>query len=400
MLTAVAAGCVLLLFGSCEEKTITSVTVPVVLDHNRMLVDAEIQRKDGSWRKALLWIDTGNPSFFLSETLARDLGIDLPASRENTDVPPPAGVRIGGMQLNFEGVRSTVMFEPHWLFSAMHNDGNLPSTVLKKYHIVFDYPKRLLTIADPGILRSRGTRASARIHPQTGIPQIDAVIDGDSLSFALDNGSAYSFVSYEVFELLSQRHPGWPHVTGTIGCANMWGWWPPNEETLPVLRLPEISWGSVRLTDVAIVGVPEVSEDGPGLGRWYSQKTAGPVVGFLGPNAFNAFRVEIDYVNSAIYFEKGDEYDSYDMDLVGLTLRPEADGRYSVIGVAAKDGKPAVEGVCPGDILLRVGDLETTGATFGTVMDALRGKPGEVRILELERSGKRFRIETKVMRLL
>lgn len=324
LLTAVAVGCMLLLFESCKEKTITSVTVPVVLDHNRMLVDAEIQRKDGSWRKARLWIDTGNPSFYLSETLARDLGIDLPESRENTNVPPPNGVRIDGMQLNFEDVRSRVMFEPHWLFSAMHNDGNLPSSVLKKYHVVFDYPGRRFTIANPGILQPLGIRASARIHPQTGIPQIDAVIDGDSLAFALDNGSAYSFVSYEVYELLSQRHPSWPHITGTTGCANMWGWWPPNEETLPVLRLPEILWGSVRLTDVAIVGVPKVTENGSSLGVWYSQKTACPVVGFLGPNAFNAFRVEIDYVNSAIYFEKGDKYDSHDMDLVGLTLRPEA----------------------------------------------------------------------------
>lgn len=400
LLIAVAVGCMLLFFESCKDKTITSVTVPVVLDHNRMLVDAEIQRKDGSWRKARLWIDTGNPSFYLSETLARDLGIDLPASRENTNVPPPTGVRIDGMLLNFEVVRTRIMFEPHWLFSAMHNDGNLPSTVLKKYHVVFDYPRRLLTIADPGTLQPRGMRTSAIIHPQTGIPQIDAVIDGDSLSFALDNGAAYSFVSYEVFESLIQRHPSYPHITGTTGCANMWGWWPPNENTLPVFRIPEILWGSVRLTDVAIVGVPEVSENGPSLGTWYSQKTARPVVGFLGPNAFNALRVEIDYVNSVIYLERGDGYNPYDMDLVGLTLRPEADGCYSVIGVATKDGTPVVEGVEPGDILLRVDDLKTTGATFGTVMDALRGKPGDTRILELERNDKRFSIEAKVIRVL
>jgi hypothetical protein len=46
-------GCLLLLLTSCNEKITTSVTVPVVLDHNRMLVDAEIQLKDGSWRKPL-----------------------------------------------------------------------------------------------------------------------------------------------------------------------------------------------------------------------------------------------------------------------------------------------------------------------------------------------------------
>jgi hypothetical protein len=392
--------CSLLIVASCKEQVTGSVTVPVVLDHNRMLVDAEIQRTDGSWCKARLWVDTGNPSFYLSETLARDLGIILSDSRENADIPPPTGVRIDGMQLNFDGVRSRIMFEPHWLFSAMHNDGNLPSSVLKKYHVVLDYPGRRFTIAEPGTVHPRGTRVPASFHSETGIPQIDAVVDGDSLSFALDNGASYSFVSYDVFESLLERHPDYPHATGATGCANMWGWWPPQEQTLPVMRLPEVWGGPVRLTEVGIVGVPEVAENGPSLGAWYSQKTARPVVGFLGPNAFEGFRVEIDYANSAIYFEKGVEHDPHDMDLVGLTLRPEKDRSFTIIGVAMKDGIPVVEGIEPGDVLLRVGDLKTTGATFGTVVDALRGKPGDVRVLEVDRNGKRIVVETKVARVL
>jgi C-terminal processing protease CtpA/Prc len=124
------------------------------------------------------------------------------------------------------------------------------------------------------------------------------------------------------------------------------------------------------------------------------------VNGFLGPNAFKAFRVEIDYAGSAVYFEKTAESDTFDMDLVGLTLRPEDDGSYSVLGVASKDGKPAVEGVEPGDRLIQIGDLKTTGATMGTVVDALRGKPGDIRHIILERGGNKFRIDAKVARLL
>ena len=99
-------------------------------------------------------------------------------------------------------------------------------------------------------------------------------------------------------------------------------------------------------------------------------------------------------------FEKGAEADLHDMDIVGLTLRPEADGSYHVIGVAAREGKALVEGVELGDVLIRVGDLAVTGATMGTVVDALRGEPGDSRDLELERDGKRFRIEAKVERFL
>jgi hypothetical protein len=263
-------------------------------------------------------------------------------------------------------------------------------------------------------------RAPAAVNAQTGIVQIDAEIDGDSLSFALDNGASYSFVDSEVLERLHERHPDWPRMTGAIGCANMWGWWPPAEQTLSVMRLPEILWGPVHLADVGIVGVAKLSADGPTLGAWYSQKTARPVNGFLGPNAFKAFRVEVDYAGGAVYFEKEPELDkgaavlnkaasstdrgtapdSHDMDVVGLALRPEPDGSYSVIAVATKDGKPSVEGVEPGDKLLEINGLKATGATMGTVIDALRGTPADTRTLLLERNGKQFKVMAKVERFL
>ncbi len=392
--------CVLPLRAPAQEKAAGSVTVPVILDHNRMLVDVEMQRADGSWRAARLWVDTGNPRFFMSGALARDLGVDPSATANNSSVPPPAHVRIGGMPIDFQGVESRVVREPSWQFNTMHNDGNLSSTVLKRYQVVFDYPALSLTIAEPGGLQHRGVRASAAINPETGIVQIDAVIDGDSLSFALDNGASYSFVDVDVLERLSMRHPGLPRMTGAIGCANMWGWWPPEEQSAPVVRVSEIMWGPVRLNGIGVVGVPAVEPGGPPLGAWYSRKAARPVNGFLGPNAFKPFRVEIDYAGGSVYFEKSAEFDAFDMDLVGLTLRPESNGSYSVLGVVSKDGKPAVEGIEPGDKLLQVGDLRTTGATMGTVVDALRGKPGDSRTLVLERNGRQFTVEAKVMRFL
>jgi len=88
------------------------------------------------------------------------------------------------------------------------------------------------------------------------------------------------------------------------------------------------------------------------------------------------------------------------MDTVGLTLQPQADGRYRVIGVTQKDGKPAVQGVEPGDSLLQIGELKVTGLTMGAVADALRGNPGDVRILLLERNGKIIEIEAKVANFL
>lgn len=403
---ALAAGCALLLSASCGERWTAPAAVPIALDHDRMLVEAEIQRKDGSWRKARLWVDTGNPEFFMSEALARDLGVDLQAATHGADgkatrleVPAPTGVRVGGTPLDFKGVKSVVLFEPRWLLATMHADANLPSTVLMRYHVVFDYPRLELAIAAPGSLKPRGVRAPASVHPETGIVQIDAVVAGERLSFALDNGASYSFTSNDVLERLSRGQPGWPRYIGAVGCANIWGWWP-GESEWPVVRVPEIEWGSVPLSGVGLVGLPNFFPGGAGLGEWYSRKTARPVDGILGPNAVKGFRVEIDYAGSAVYFEKGAEPEAHDMDLVGLTLRLEADGTYRVIGVASKHGKRAVEGVEPGDELVQVNGFETEGATMGTVVDALRGRPGDTRILLLERNGKRFTVEAKVERFL
>jgi len=395
-----AAAAVTLVFSaSCRESPVRSATVPFILDHNRMVVEAEFQRKDGGWRKARLWVDTGNPDFFIDESLALDLGIGIDAGKAEQEIPAPANVRIGGMPVDFGGVKSSVDFETKWLFNTIHNDGNLPSTVLKKYHVVFDYPNRRMTLAEPGILKPRGVRSEATIHPTTGIVQMDAVIDGEKYSLALDNGASGSFVPDTLLAELSKRHPEWPKSEGAVGCANIWGRWP-GEGRWPMVRIPEILWGTSNFTDTVIVGLPPIFMGRTDIAARYSLKTAHPVQGFLGPNAFKTFRVEIVYPESVVYFEKGPEAGSPEMDIVRLTVGPLDDGRYSVIGVLGADGKPVVAGVEMGDVLLHVGDLETTGATMGTVIDSLRGKPGEVRILKLDRDGIPIAVEARVERIL
>jgi len=88
------------------------------------------------------------------------------------------------------------------------------------------------------------------------------------------------------------------------------------------------------------------------------------------------------------------------MDVVGLTLRPEPDERYTVLAVVDIDGKPAVPGVKPGDVLLGVDGAPVTGATMGQVWSLLGGKPGQVRKLVLERGGQRLTLEAPVHRFL
>lgn len=360
-----------------------------------MIVNAEIQRKDGSWRSVKLWVDSGNPDFMISQELARDLQL-VPSDTSQSEaasfpVDPPQGVRVAEKSLKIGTIRCLVVRDPAWLFTTMHVDANLPSTILKHYQVVFDYPRMELTLADPGTMSTQGERSSAFVNDSTGIVQMQAIVDEDTLSLALDNGASFSFLSSDVVNRIEQRHEDLPALTGAVGCANMWGWWP-GEQNQRVIRLPGFTWGSTKLQGIGTAGIPHI-------GEWYSRKTVRPVAGFLGANALREYRIEIDYVNSSVYLSRG-ERTTEDFDMVGLTVRLEENGDYRIVDVARKDGKPVVEGIEPGDILIRIDDLNTRNQTMGTVVDALRGKPGELRTLHLERHGNRFAVQAVVKHLL
>jgi hypothetical protein len=392
------------LFLSCQKESITSVTVPFTLDHNRMIVDAEMQCSNGSWRTVRLWVDSGNPDFFISEILARELGIEfskdsLSINSGRVEVTGQAVVRMNGMPLNLEGVRSFVLSQPFWLFTTMKIDANLPSTALKNYQVIFDYPRMQLTLAQPGTHKSQGERIAADIHPKTGIAQVDLWIAGDSLSFALDIGASYSFGSQQVFKRFSEMYPDWPIHKGAIGCANIWGW-VPGEEAWPMIRIPKIICGPFRFINIGLVCPSYFFANGQDMMAWYSQKTARKVDGLLGPNVFKQYRLEIDYRNRSVFLEKADVPQKPDMDLVGLTLRLEEDSMYTIIGIAEIKGKPAVPGVMAGDRLVRIDNFEVKGATMGAVVDALRGTPGDIRKIELERDGKKIIVTARVHRFL
>lgn len=364
-------------------------TLPVRLDHNRMLVEVEFKRSDGSWRRATAWVDTGNPQLVLGGSLAKDLGVEWDARAPKTpggkvNATPPSGMRFGRISLPLDGVPCAVA--PEWPrpFPAVPAEANLPSTLLKRFDVCFDYPARTMTLAAPGTLVFRGERVPCVTDPVSGIVQAEVRIGGEALSFALDNGATYTLVDEGLVARWRQEHPDWPSRTGLVGCANLWGM--QGEPEMPLLRPPEMRVGSVAVAGAGVAGFPR------GLFEWYSQKTSAPVAGLLGPNALLAFRVGIDFRGGALYLERQREDDPRDMDLVGLTLHPTREGTFEVLAAAPDSGARA------GDVLLSVGGLDVQGRTQGEVVDALRGRPGENRVLTLRRAEAILRVEARVER--
>jgi len=400
-MTSILALALSLVLGGPAEATPLStapstVTLPCTLDHNRMIVEAEFLRPDGSIRKAKAWVDTGNPDLLVAESLARDLGLDLSAlgtgdGKHSVDSSSPApGIRLGGMPLDVQGLKPRIRRGSR-VMPGLPAEANIPARALRRCHVVLDYPARRFTLAKSGSLKPKGLAIPCRVNAETGLFLVVATLDGEAIPLGVDNGSAGTWVSENLTAAWATRHPDWPNATGAAGSANFFGFDFEAKGTL--MRLPELGIGPLKAKNIGLLGLEQ------GFFDWYSQKSAEPVQGFLGANLLRGFRLEIDFPNQMTYWEQAVQSDPDDLEIVGLSLRPEGDGRMVIAGVVRKNGTPCVEGLRAGDVLLRVDGQEAQGATTGAVITALRGKPGQTRSLIVDRDGKIIHLEALVTRL-
>ena len=370
-------------------------TVPITLDHNRIVIDVRFPLADGSTKRVRGWVDSGNNEMWITEDLATKLGLTISGEIKEEDglkvrsAPPPPTLIVGGMQLHPSDVSQVkVLLGRDAISSGMSAEINLPSTLLRHYDVQVDYPNREFTIAAPGTLKFQGTPAKVMVNEQNGLIQVASKIDGADHNLALDVGASYSFVSANLVTKLKKSHADWPHTTGAVGAANMWGW--EDEPQLELLRVPQIDFGGIPLNELGIASFEE-----KGLG-WFEKRAGVPTAGLLGANAFLGDRLGIDYAHSTIYVEKVFKKISPEINVVGLTLRPQPDGRYTVVGVPIYEGKPAVPEVKAGDVLLTIDDTPAKGGTMGQVWSLLGGSPGDTRTLVFERDGKPFTVKATV----
>jgi hypothetical protein len=181
-------------------------------------------------------------------------------------------------------------------------------------------------------------------------------------------------------------------MKGAAGAANLFG--TPDEPGRESLRLPGLKIGASMLQGVIVASFP------PDLLKRLTDQAGAEVNGLLGGEAFRNCRVGVDYAHQTVYLEPPAHNAAPDMDVVGLTLHPESDGKFTVLAVLDMDGKPAVPEAKPGDMLLGVDGAPASGATLGQVWSLLGGTPGQMRTLTLERDGKRFTVDAPVRRFL
>jgi hypothetical protein len=275
-------------------------------------------------------------------------------------------------------------------------DITIPSTVLRHYDMLIDYPGRKFTIGTPGSIHFLGTAARVQINGDNGLIQVPSKVENKKYNLALDLGSSISFLSEDLFSTLAAAHPDWPHMTGAVGPASMWG---ADEETKwQIMRLDRVQFGPLFLTDVPMVSLPKTTLD------FFEKRSAMPTVGLIGASVLQNYRVGLDYAHSTVYFDIGRLFTFPDFDVVGLFLRPEDDGRYTILGVADLDGKPSLptgpDGIQAGDFLVAINDIPVHGSTMGQVWSLLGGTPGQERKLTLERAEKQFVVAATVQHFL
>jgi hypothetical protein len=196
----------------------------------------------------------------------------------------------------------------------------------------------------------------------------------------------------ELFDKFATAHPNWPHMTGAIGPANIWGL--DDEPKWKVMRLDRVRYGPLFFTNVAVVDFPKDRM------AFFGKRAGIATAGLLGADALLNYRVGIDYVHSTVYFDIGRLFNFPAFDVIGLILRPEDDGRFTIIGIADYDGKPSVADVFSGDRLVAVDGIPVLGSTMGQVWLMLGGEPGKERRLTIERDGKQFAVVAKIQHFL
>ena len=163
----------------------------------------------------------------------------------------------------------------------------------------------------------------------------------------------------------------------------------PFEASAPVIRVPSVRIGPFEVPGVAFAWRHDEAFDSltPGVTQ--------PVVGAVGGNVLQHFRVAIDVVKGYVHLEQGRPFDEPDADMVGLVVGLAPDAGYLVLATIT-----GLDEVQVNDRLLAIDGEAVAPLSLGQVVDRLRGVPAEtVHHLTLERDGQMIEVAAPVLRV-
>jgi hypothetical protein len=369
-----------------------SATVPVRLDNNRMFVELDFRRPDGSVRKSTAWVNTGGAALTLASPLRDELGRAAPVD-----------FQIGGMPVHVDA-KAVEAIGPASLAQAagpIPVEAYLSAGVLKNFRVTLDYANRTLTLARPSDEPAPGVAVPIQVNPATGLVTVEAEIDGKTWPVVIDLGGGYTWLRGDVVRGWLASHPDWYRADGAVGQSNqaMVGF--AFEQGGTAARVPLVRLGALEIHDVGVLGSSPAHAsamdrylDGLFWRAWDGDARVRPL-GWMPGNVLRNYRVTLDYKNHVSYWLKTSEPDPTDLNSVGISL-VHTTKDYVVGGLVSVHGAVSVMGVAVGDRLTAVDGKDVTGATRGEVIAALHGAPGDHRRLTLERKGQTIQVDATV----
>ena len=234
MRPALAACLLLLLCGWAKaQETVSaapqrkSVTVPAVIDHNRVIINVEVPLPNGSSEAIRAWVDNGNADLYISRHIATMLGLPVTCGDKECSSPPPKEITIGGMSIPLGGLKEAkIPLRPvsaaAVLANGMSVEMNIPTRVLRNYDVLIDFPQHRFSIGAPGTIPFRGSSGKVRL-TENGTIQVPSQIENDNSILSSTLVRASAFYPRSCLKNWQEHIRTWPHMTGAVGSANMWG---------------------------------------------------------------------------------------------------------------------------------------------------------------------------------
>ena len=314
-------------------------TVPITLDHNRVILDVRFPMADGTTTRVRAWLNNSAQEISITDHTARKLNLAVAGSIATL----PSELHIGASVLPLSTIKQARVVTTGSVAPGLSPEITLPGPLFKDLDMLIDYPNCEFTVGTRGSIQFKGTAVKATLE-RTAKSTFRQNSPGKQDMHPPSRILVYTTPSILVAKL-SHVHPQWAHAKGAISTANQWG--SDEEEEATLLRLPVLNIGEVSEKNVAV-------------------SSATKSTGMLGANALLAYRIGIDSAHSTVYFDRVSTAAGPQMDVVGLTLRPQDDGKYVVAGISDWNGKPSDPNVKVGDMLVKIDGIDVAGGTMGT----------------------------------
>ena len=132
---------------------------------------------DGSTKRVRGWVDTGDPELQMSQRMAKLMGLAITCDANTCSAPSPREIMIGAMKISLAALKEVrIPLRPGSAASVMvpgmSAEIKIPSSVLRNYDVLINFPDREFSIGLPGSLNFKGVKSkmlvnASRFHPDS-----------------------------------------------------------------------------------------------------------------------------------------------------------------------------------------------------------------------------------------